>query len=148
LHDPPERWQRMAVADYWEVRRQWGSQGAVWPRQELYLQSLASVLPLTAYRIGQGPERLAGAMLLWQPEPTFVHVLDLIWHPDHGVRSVGRYLLQELYMRSPQAHVVLDLERVSSPLNRVLAALGYRVYKRTMYQVWSCGEGQVGSLSG
>ncbi len=132
LHDPPTRWQPIVPEVYWRLHANWARAETVWPRERSILRRLNAHLPLHAYAVAARDHELVAAMLLWMPGPDFVHVLDVIWHPQRGIRSSGRYLLQELYMHVPGAHVYLDLEDAESPLNRVLAALGYRVYRRWM----------------
>ncbi len=136
LHDPPHRWYPISTEAYWGIHWLWNTPDVPWPRVKHALALLADVLPVKAYGIATGERSLAGALLLWHPEPGLVHVLDLIWHPKVGARNVGRYLLQELYMRHPRAWVALDLVSVRSPLNPVLAALGYHVYHRRQELVW------------
>jgi len=129
LHDPPYRWWPLSPDAYRALREAWGREGVAWIRHPDVWLTWGERLPLQAFAVGPTEEPMA-AMLLWVPSPDFVYIVDLVWDPARGPRSVVRYLLQELYMHHPRAHVVLDGERVDSALNKVLMALGYRVYRR------------------
>ncbi len=127
LHDPPERWHPLDVELYLNLRGDWQRPGRSWLREGMDV--ILPYVPAQAYAVFMRGE-LAGGLLLWMPHPDLAYILDVTWRPDVGPRTVVRYLLQELYMYYPQAHVVLDGEEVGSPLNRILLALGYRVYRR------------------
>lgn len=135
LHDPPERWRPASPEEYMGWRDAWNREGVSWLRSRAVLDLFARHVPLRAYAV-HGRGRPVGALLLWQPAPDFLYLVDLTWDPQVGPRTTVRYLLHELYMYHPQALAVLDGEWVSSPINRVLLALGYRVYRRG----WELGE--------
>ena len=136
LHDPPEQWYAIPRATYFAWRARWLDRARVpWPRRREMLVAWAERAAMRAYAVNAGDRRPAAALLLWSIEPTpgaprVVYIPDLIWDPEAGIRNAGRYLLQELYLRHRDALAVVDMVPTSSPLNRVLMALGYRVYAR------------------
>lgn len=141
LHDPPERWYEVSREEYFLWRERWLQGREVpWPRVPAVLQAWAEHAAMKAYAVnvkGRGPVAM---LLLWRieeealpgtPGPSLtLYVPDLVWDPEMGIRHAGRYLLQELYLRHPTAWAVVDFVPVTSPLNHVLMALGYRVYYR------------------
>ncbi len=135
LHDPPERWYPVTRAAYFAHRARWlRGQEVPWPRTEAILSAWAARVDMSAYAVNARGAQPAAALLLWliddgRGQPV-AYVPDLVWDPDVGIRSAGRYLLQELYLRHRHALAVVDAVPASSPLNHVLMALGYRVYLR------------------
>ncbi len=145
LHDPPEKWYPITLKDYFARREAWIQDEEVpWLRSQARLSAWAENVGMVAYAVnirGRGP---AAALLLWMidndagkkdgcteyPVRSVAYVPDIIWDPGTGIRNAGRYLLQELYLRHPDALAVVDMVPASSALNHVLMALGYRVYQR------------------
>ena len=138
LHDPPERMYILSLDVYFEYRDMWvEEQELPWPRRKAFLKAWAHRVGMTAYGVnvrGHGP---AAACLVWPIQrqnghrrSSTLYIPDLVWDPQVGVRTSGRYLLQDLYLRQPDALAVVDMVPVSSEVNAVLMALGYRVYHR------------------
>ncbi len=137
LHDPPERVYPLPLQGYFDRRSLWGVDAALpWPRGKAFLKAWAQQVGMVAYGInarGRGP---VAACLLWHIPPKqgehspTVYIPDVIWDPAVDIRNPGRYLLQDLYLRHPEAWIIVDMVPSSSPLNRVLMALGFRVYQR------------------
>lgn len=136
LHDPPEKWYPIALETFWHWHRNWEAESPLWPRSAHILKRLTARVPTVAYGINVRDTAPAGAMLFCAGNDGMGYIADLIWAPDVGPRNVGRYLLQTLYLYRPTITPALDLLPVTSGLNRVLMALGYRVYRRWWYEVW------------
>lgn len=144
LHDPPEKWYPLPRETYFALREAWlRDEDVPWPRTTAILSAWADRAGMGAYAVDFRGRSPAAALLLWVIDQeheagddqsrgvqSIAYIPDVIWDPDAGVRSAGRYLLQELYLRYPRALAVVDMVPVTSPLNHVLMALGYRVYRR------------------
>ncbi len=136
LHDPPEKWFPLSPDAFWEHYQRWEAESPLWPRSRRVLKRLTARVPTVAYGINVGDITPAGALLLCAADDQMAYVADLIWSPQVGPRNVGRYLLQTLYLYRPTVTPAMDLILVTSGLNRVLMALGYRVYRRGWHEVW------------
>jgi len=136
LHDPPEKWFLLAPEAFWEYHRRWEAESPLWPRSQRVLARLSERVPTVAYGINVRDIAPAGAMILCAADDHMAYIADLIWSPQAGPRNVGRYLLQTLYLYRPTVTPALDMVLVTSGLNRVLMALGYRVYRRWWHEVW------------
>ena len=135
LHDPPEKWYPLSRAEYFAHRGRWiQPEEAPWPRTKAVLSAWAEHVDMRAYAVNAQAAKPAAALLLWLIDDgrgmPVAYIPDLIWQPEVGIRSAGRYLLQELYLRYPHALAVVEAVPATSPLNHVLMALGYRVYLR------------------
>lgn len=135
LHDPPLRCEAIPLTAYWELREA-AKSDLPWPRSPDAVRRLARHVDLVAYAVREPASGATLALLCWQPSPHILHTVDVCWSPGASVRSLGRYLLQDMYLRHPDAQAILEFEPVGSPLSPVLMALGYRVYRRWWEHRW------------
>ncbi len=143
LHDPPMRVQPLSVDRYLALRQAWPRAEVPGPRVTSVIRRAARELTLQAYMLGETLRRPTIALLLWAPGPSLAYIVDVVWAPQVNLRTWGRYLFQDLYLHHREARFVLDVEPVHSPLNPVLAALGYRVYRRGWVHRWVRPNSQV-----